>query len=107
MKSVNDSIFNKMLQMQKELKNQRQEYSTALSIGYPPLKKVDTLLLRDTIFRDPDFELDTVFGDKWFKQRLHLKYPGEIASSPEVTLENYVALENKRETVKPPKKFFL
>lgn len=106
MKSVNDSIFNKMLQMQKELKIKDKNIAQ-LQYRLSTAKKVDTLLLRDTIFRDPDFELDTVFGDKWFKQRLHLKYPGEIASSPEVTLENYVALENRRETVKPPKKFFL
>lgn len=106
MKSVNDSIFNKMLQMQKELKIKDKNIAQ-LQYRLSTAKKVDTLLLRDTIFRDPDFELDTVFGDKWFKQRLHLKYPGEIASSPEVILENYVALENRRETVKPPKKFFL
>lgn len=100
-----DSIFKRMVEMQKEMKIKDKEI-VQLQYRLSTIKKVDTLILKDTIFV-PNFEMDTVFGDKWFTQRLHMKYPGEITSSPEIMLENTVALTNKRETVKPRKKFFL
>jgi len=62
--------------------------------------------LTDTIFRN-NFSLDTIVGDKWFKTNLHLKFPSTIALSPEIELERYTFINGKRETVNPPKKFFL
>lgn len=106
LKASKDSIFQKMVEAQKELKIKDRKISQ-LQYRLSTATRVDTIRLRDTIFKDPGFELDTVFGDKWFTQRLHLKYPGEIASSPQITLENYVALSDRKETVKPRKKFFL
>ena len=66
----------------------------------------DTITLTDTIFRN-DFSLDTIVGDKWFKTNLHLKFPSTIVLSPEIELERYTFINGKRETVNPPKKFFL
>lgn len=105
MKASKDSIFQKMLLMQKELRIKDKNIAQ-LQYRLSTAKRVDTLKLRDTIFV-PDFKIDTVIGDKWFSQELHMEYPNTIISSPEITLENYVALNNKRETVKPRKKFFL
>lgn len=104
-KSSKDSIFQKMVSLQKELRIKDRNIAQ-LQYKLSTIKKTDTILLRDTIFV-PDFELDTLFGDKWFTQRLHLKYPNYITSSPEIQLENYILLNNKKETVKPRKKFFL
>ena len=95
-----------MLQFKEELKikdKNIEQLQYRLSVA----KKTDSLILRDTVFRDPEFKLDTVFGDKWITQKLHLEYPGKVVSSPEITLENYVALTNKKETIKPRKRFFL
>lgn len=106
MRATNDSVFQKMLQFQKDLKikdKNIEQLQYRLSVA----KKTDSLILRDTVFRDSEFKLDTVFGDKWITQKLHLEYPGKVVSSPEITLENYVALTNKKETIKPRKKFFL
>ena len=106
MRATNDSVFQKMLQFQKDLKikdKNIEQLQYRLSVA----KKTDSLILRDTVFRDPEFKLDTVFGDKWITQKLHLEYPGKVVSSPEITLENYVARTNKNETIKPRKKFFL
>lgn len=91
--------------MQKELRIKDKSIAQ-LQYRLSIAKRVDTLKLRDTIFV-PDFKIDTVIGDKWFSQELHMEYPNTIISSPEITLENYVALNNKKETVKPRKKFFL
>lgn len=105
MKASKDSIFQKMLSMQKELRIKDKNIAQ-LQYRLSTAKRVDTLKLRDTIFV-PNFKMDTVIGDKWFSQELHMEYPNTIISSPEITLENYVALNNKKETVKPRKKFFL
>lgn len=101
----NDSIIKKMKVVQKELgiKNERLQQ---LQYEAGHAQRHDTITLTDTIFRN-NFSLDTIVGDKWFKTNLHLKFPGTIALSPEIELERYTFINGKRETVNPPKKFFL
>lgn len=102
----NDSIINKMKEVQKELgiKDKRLQQ---LQYDLSHAQRNDTITLRDTIFKSPEFKLDTIVGDKWFKTNLHLKYPSTIALSPEIELERFTYINGKRETVNPPKKFFL
>jgi len=71
------------------------------------INKSDTLLTPDTIFKNPSFELDTIMGDKWFQNHLYLKYPNVVVSTPTIELERLTTIQGRRETVKPPKKFFL
>ena len=102
----NDSIIKKMQEVQKELgikdsKLRQLQYDLSFA------QRKDTIVLNDTIFKNQDFELDTIVGDKWFKTNLHLKYPSTIALKPEIELERYTFINGKRETVNPPKKFFL
>jgi hypothetical protein len=101
----NDSIIKKMKVVQKELgiKDKRLKQ---LQYEASHAQRHDTITLTDTIFRN-DFSLDTIVGDKWFKTNLHLKFPSTIALSPEIELERYTFINGKRETVNPPKKFFL
>lgn len=102
----NDSIINKMKVVQKELgiKNKRLQQ---LQYDLSHAQRNDTIILSDTVFKSPEFKLDTIVGDKWFKTNLHLKYPSTIALSPEIELERFTYINGKRETVNPPKKFFL
>lgn len=102
----NDSIIQKMKKVQKELgiKDKRLEQ---LQYELSSVHKGDTLHLVDTVFSDPKFELDTIIGDKWFQNHLYLKYPSTIASNVDIELERYTFINGKRETVSPPKKFFL
>lgn len=102
----NDSIIRKMKVVQKELgiKDKRLQQ---LQYEASHAQRYDTIILRDTLFRDPQLKLDTIVGDKWFKTNLHLEFPSIIALSPEIELERYTFISGKRETVKPPKKFFL
>lgn len=102
----NDSIIKKMKEVQKELgikdsKLQQLQYDLSFA------QRKDTIVLNDTIFKNQDFELDTIVGDKWFKTNLHLEFPSTIALKPEIELERYTFISGKRETVNPPKKFFL
>ena len=101
----NDSILQRMNEVRKELgikDSKLQELQYELSYG----KRSDTLRLRDTIFVE-NFKLDTIVGDKWFKTNLYLEYPNTIALNPEIELERYAYINGKRETVNPPKKFWL
>ena len=102
----NDSIIDKLKLVQKELgiKDKRLK-QLQYDLNYAVRK--DTILLRDTIFNNPNFELDTIVGDKWFQTNIHLKYPNKIVTSPSITLERYTFITGKKETVNPPKKFFL
>lgn len=102
----NDSILEKMNEVRKELgiKDKRLQQ---LQYEASHAQRHDTIVLRDTLFRDPQLKLDTIVGDKWFKTNLHLEFPSTIALKPEIELERYTFINGKRETVNPPKKFFL
>lgn len=102
----NDSIINRMKKVQKELgiKDKRLQQ---LQYEASHAQRADTIILKDTLFRDPQLKLDTIVGDKWFKTNLHLEFPSTIALKPEIELERYTFINGKRETVNPPKKFFL
>lgn len=102
----NDSIIQEMNSVRKELgikdsKIKQMQYQLS------QLHKTDSIILRDTIFRDPLFELDTIVGDKWISTRLGLSYPSLIKLDNSIRLEGFCFIESRRETVNPPKKFFL
>ena len=102
----NDSILQKMNKVRKELKikdKNLKQLQYLLSVS----TKKDTVLFTDTIFRDKSLALDTIIGDKWYNIRLGLKYPNLIYTEPTFTSEKYIIVNKKKETVNPPKKFFL
>lgn len=102
----NDSILQKMNNIRKELKikdKNLKQLQYLLSVS----TKKDTVLFTDTVFRDKSLALDTVIGDKWYNIRLGLKYPSYIYTEPTFTSEKYIIVNKKKETVNPPKKFFL
>ena len=102
----NDSIIKKMKVVLKELgiKDKRLQQ---LQYEASHAQRADTIILKDTLFRDSQLKLDTIVGDKWFRTNLHLEFPSTIALKPEIELERYTFISGKRETVNPPKKFFL
>ena len=102
----NDSILQKMNDVRKELKikddNLKQmQYLLSKSV------KRDTIVFRDTLFIEPSLDIDTSIGDKWYNIRLGLKYPNLIYVEPSFISEKYVLINKKKETIMPPKKFFL
>lgn len=101
----NDSITKKMNEVRKELgikdsKIKQMQYELS-HIG-----KSDSLTLPDTIFVN-SFKLDTIMGDKWFSNRIQLSYPNLISSSVSFKSEKFCFVQLRKETIKPPKKFFL
>lgn len=102
----NDSILQKMNDVRKELKIKDKNIKQLQYLLSVSTKK-DTVLFTDTIFKDKSLALDTVIGDKWYNIRLGLKYPNLIYTEPTFTSEKYIIVNKKKETVNPPKKFFL
>lgn len=102
----NDSILQKMNEVRKELKikdNNLKQMQYLLSEA----TKKDTIVFRDTLFREPTLDIDTIIGDKWYSIRLGLKYPNLITTNPTFISEKYIIVNKKKETINPPKKFFL
>ena len=102
----NDSLITKMNGIRKELKikdNNLKQMQYLLSEAH----KKDTIIFRDTLFKEPTLDIDTIIGDKWYNIRLGLKYPNLITTNPIFTSEKYLIVSKKRETINPPKKFFL
>lgn len=102
----NDSIIMLLNDTRKDLniKDKQIEHLNYLLTEY---KKVDTVRTTDTIFKDVDFVFDTVIGDKWVNTKLLMRYPNMITLAPSVLSEKTVLLYSNKETIDPPKKFFL
>lgn len=105
LESYNDSIFQAMNQVKKELKIKNKELARIEYIKQTS-SKIDSILLTDTIFIK-DVSIDTTITDPWYTLSLQLKYPSTIIVSPSFISELFIITSDKRETVKPPKKFFL
>lgn len=104
MQHMNDSITQKLLKTVDEL-NIKTKRLESLQYQKEHIAKTDTLYLRDTIFRDRDFLLDTCISDRWASTCLHLKYPNEIGVLSEFNNEKYIITSWKKEYVKQRKWF--
>lgn len=102
----NDSILEKMNEVRKELKIKDKDLKQMQYLLSEATKK-DTIVFRDTLFREPTLDIDTIIGDKWYSIRLGLKYPNLITTNPTFISEKYIIVNKKKETINPPKKFFL
>ncbi len=101
-----DSILKKLDSTRKELKIKKKNIKTVQYIE-STFTRTDTIVLKDTLFKKPSFAMDTLIGDEWYSMRLGLKYPSTIAVNPDFKSEKHIIVSSKKETVNPPKKFFL
>ena len=102
----NDSVLQELNATRKELKVKDKNLK-ALQAVSSSFSRKDTITLRDTLFREPSLNMDTLMGDRWYSLRLGLKYPSMIVVQPEFKSEKHIVVSTKKETVNPPKKFFL
>ena len=71
------------------------------------IEKRDSIIFKhDTIFQSK-VNLDTMIGDKWYKAQLGLHYPARIDLVVSMQSVKHIIVHNKKETVNPPKKFWL
>lgn len=70
------------------------------------ITKTDTLSIRDTVFV-PNFKLDTLIYDNWYSLNLNMYYPNTIIVNPKFISDKYIITSYKKETINPPKRFFI
>ena len=99
----NDSILQKMNEVKKELKIKDKNLKQMQYLLSEAQKK-DTVIFRDTLFREPTLKIDTLLGDRWYQMKLGLRYPSTIITEPKFVSEKYVIVDYKKETINPPKK---
>nr|DAO75880.1 MAG TPA: hypothetical protein [Crassvirales sp.] len=102
----NDSLFVKMNEVREELKIKDKDLKQMQYLLSEAQKK-DTIVFRDTIFRDPLVRVDTLLGDRWYQLKLGLRYPSTIITEPKFVSEKYIIVDYRKETVDPPKKCFI
>lgn len=66
------------------------------------IHKTDTLVLRDTIFRD-SVDIDTVMKDAWYSVRLELKHPNYVRMTPKFKSSKYITVYTRKEVLNPKK----
>ena len=104
----NDSVLKALDNTRKELKIKDKNLK-ALQAVKSGFTKRDTITITqvDTLFKEPSLNVDTLIGDEWYHIRLGLKYPSMIAVEPYFKSDKHIIVSSKKETVNPPKKFFL
>ena len=102
----NDSILRELNETREAL---RIKDSKLKSLPYlsSTFIKYDTLIIKDTLFKDPQIQVDTILSDEWYSIRIGLKYPSTVTVNPMFRSVKHIVVSSRRETVNPPKKFFL
>ena len=100
---LNDSLITKMNEVRKELKIKDKDLKQ-MQYLLSTAQKTDTIVFRDTLFRDRNLQIDTLLGDSWYNIKLGLKYPNLITTTPTFKSEKYIVTSSRKETIKPPKK---
>lgn len=98
----NDSLNRKIMSVVRE-SDIKDRNIRSLQYQLEHFSKTDTIVLRDTIFRDPTFRLDTCIMDEWNTSCISLAYPGQIGISNSYVNEKYIIVNSKREPIKPHK----
>lgn len=107
LKNSSDSIFQKLNEARKELKVKDSKLKSLQYVS-SSFSKVDTITLKgDTVFKDPQLSIDTLLSDKWYSVKVGLKYPSTVTIEPKFLSIKYIVVSAKKETVNPPKRFFL
>lgn len=100
---LNDSLITKMNEVRKELKIKDKDLKQ-MQYLLSTAQKTDTIVFRDTLFRDRNLQIDTLLGDSWYNIKLGLSYPNLITTTPTFKSEKYIVTSSRKETIKPPKK---
>lgn len=101
-----DSILRVLNDTRKKLKIKDSQVVT-LQYVESSFTKTDSVFFRDTIFRESMTSIDTIFGDEWYQARLRMEYPDKMYLEPRMKSEKHIIVYTKKETINPPKKFFL
>ena len=102
---LKDSLLVEMNNVRKEL-NIKDDNIRRLEYIASTASRTDTIYIRetDTIFREPNFHIDTLKEDECYSLHLEMSYPNKVTVTPSFKSEKYIITHSRRETIKPPKK---
>ena len=84
-----------MKKVQKDLKIKDEQLKAIYYLNSQASKK-DTVVFRDTLFRDPYLRIDTIIGDMWYSENLSLRYPDTIITNPKFISDKYIILNTDK-----------
>lgn len=101
---LNDSLIVKMQEVVKD-RNIKMKQVKTMQYLLENIKKQDTIFIKDTIFINKDFVLDTCKIDEWSEICLHLEYPNIISVDATFNNEKYITTSVRKEPIKQRKWF--
>ena len=99
----NDSLIRELNKIRKDIKIKEKEIESLHKINLIGNKK-DSLIVKDTIFRDKLVNIDTTIRDKWSAVNIKLKYPSTIKVDITMMSDLSIFTYNRKEPIKKPKK---
>lgn len=99
----NDSLIRELNKIRKDIKIKEKEIESLHKINLIGNKK-DSLIVRDTIFRDKLINIDTTIRDKWSAVNIKLEYPSTIKVDITMMSDLSIFTYNRKEPIKKPKK---
>lgn len=106
LKNSNDSIFQELNEARKELKVKDSKLKSLQYVS-SSFSKGDSITFPDTVFINSNVNIDTLLSDDWYSVKVELKYPSTVTVEPTFKSIKYIVVSAKKETVNPPKRFFL
>ena len=99
----NDSLIRELNKIRKDIKIKEKEIESLHKINLIGNKR-DSLIVRDTIFRDKLINIDTTIRDKWSAVNIKLEYPSTIKINMTMMSDLSIFTYNRKEPIKKPKK---
>ena len=99
----NDSLIRELNKIRKDIKIKEKEIESLHKINLIGNKK-DSLIVKDTIFRDKLVNIDTTIRDKWSTVNIKLEYPSTIKVDITMMSDLSIFTYNRKEPIKKPKK---
>lgn len=106
LKNSNDSIFQELNKARKELKVKDSKLKSLQYVS-SSFSKGDSITFPDTVFINSHVNIDTLLSDEWYSVKVGLKYPSMVTVEPTFKSIKYIVVSAKKETINPPKRFFL
>lgn len=103
---INDSLVTEVNSLRKDLKIKDSNVKQ-LQYLLSEAQKKDTIVFRDTIFKDPSLNIDTIIGDYWYTLNIGMQYPNTLSVAPTFKSEKYIIAHSSKEYINPPKKCFI
>lgn len=100
---LNDSVINDLNNLRKELKIKDKQLLQMQSIK-TEINTKDSIIVKDTIFRQDFVKLDTTITNKWYDINLELEYPSTLKVETSYRSDLSVLAYSSKEILGTPKK---